>query len=103
MLYSSTSDVTDEVTADDIATNMNDITTPLPLKAGMSMTTALQVMNYNIKAALTIDHPDIKQALRALRDVYEINLTREMLAPVPELIETIRKVNSFNMQHMCTC
>lgn len=57
MLYSSTSDVTDEVTADDIAANMKDITTPLPLKAGMSMTTALQVMNYNIKAALTIDHP----------------------------------------------
>jgi len=36
---------------------MKDITAPLPLRAGMSMTTALQVMNYNIKAALTIDCP----------------------------------------------
>jgi len=46
-----------DITAEDVAANMNDLTTPLPLRAGMSMTTALQVMNYNIKAALTIDRP----------------------------------------------
>ena len=51
-LYSNTSD-----NADDITVNMKDITSPLPLRAGITMTTALQVMNYNIKAALTIDHP----------------------------------------------
>ena len=50
--YSSASD-----NADDITVNMEDITSPLPLRAGISMTTALQVMNYNIKAALTIDRP----------------------------------------------
>ena len=53
--YYSTSDIGDA--SDDIAANMKDVTTPLPLRAGMSMTTALQVMNYNIKAALTIDCP----------------------------------------------
>lgn len=56
-MYSNVSDIGDEITTDDIAANMKDITAPLPLRAGMSMTTALQVMNYNIKAALTIDHP----------------------------------------------
>ena len=57
MRLSLCSNTSDEVSGDDIGTNMKDITTPLPLRAGMSMTTALQVMNYNIKAALTIDHP----------------------------------------------
>lgn len=57
MRLSLCSNASDEVSGDDIGANMKDITTPLPLRAGMSMTTALQVMNYNIKAALTIDHP----------------------------------------------
>ena len=57
MKLSLCSNTSDEVSSDDIGGNMKDITTPLPLRAGMSMTTALQVMNYNIKAALTIDHP----------------------------------------------
>lgn len=52
-MHSNTGDVGD----DDLVVNMKDITAPLPLRAGMSMTTALQVMNYNIKAALTIDYP----------------------------------------------
>ena len=57
MRLSLCSNTSDDVSGDDIGANMKDITTPLPLRAGMSMTTALQVMNYNIKAALTIDHP----------------------------------------------
>lgn len=67
----------------------------LVLLPSMTVSEALETLNYNLKLSLVIGFQDTTLALRLLRDMMDLNFTTTDIENVKDLVSTLRKVRHF--------
>jgi hypothetical protein len=62
----------------------------------MPGTEVLMVLNYNLKASLSLQALDVPGAMATLRQLQSVQMTAKDLQLVPDVVATLRKVRSFS-------